>query len=447
MAFACLLVISPFYLLGLGLLGITPLGNRLWLVTSDSSETFRGLALLLSWGVIFNFGIFMFSPAITHSVLTGTVLSIAGYILNYRFAIELLKKSFTLSPPPIVFALMIIALGVQILLHPLQEWDARSIWFFHAKFFYFNGSAFSLVGWTNPNYGFSHPDYPVLVPALASQVATVVGNWNEYLPKASILLMLIPALLLLSSYFRKRWSFVFLILMQLFVTLKFIDNGLMDGLIALYASLALLELAIAPLSKFKSLLVVSFFALAVGLKNEGQLLVLSIGLAFLISSLRFQKFTLRMPRISIRELRIGLLTILLFVPQVLWMLHVKELGLKNDMNLGMSSVSIILNRLTDVHSWILIGSSMFVKSHLIFWLPIFWLITKAEQHFGRVLGSSRIFHLFFAIYSVGLIAVYLSTPYDLKWHLSTSTTRTTLPLLLAMSGAAYVRLRNIDQNL
>ena len=63
-------------------------------------------------------------------------------------------------------------------LQPLLAWDARSIWFFHGKAFYFD-NALSLDFLKNPAYLWSHPDYPVFIPLLAVYHATFLGAWNE----------------------------------------------------------------------------------------------------------------------------------------------------------------------------------------------------------------------------------------------------------------------------
>ena len=70
-------------------------------------------------------------------------------------------------------------LAASTLLVPLTAWDARTIWFLHAKMLYFTGGLIKEGGWTAPWWAFSHPDYPLLVPILAAQATSLAGFWNE----------------------------------------------------------------------------------------------------------------------------------------------------------------------------------------------------------------------------------------------------------------------------
>ena len=65
---------------------------------------------------------------------------------------------------------------------PTFEWDARSIWLFHAKRIFYDQSIFSI----GDNYAaFSHNEYSSLAPAFAASLAFLVGHWNEVFPKLS----------------------------------------------------------------------------------------------------------------------------------------------------------------------------------------------------------------------------------------------------------------------
>src|SRR6185295_10989627 len=67
---------------------------------------------------------------------------------------------------------------------PVFHWDSRSIWSFHAKLIYFEGSLARSGGWADPSISFwSHTDYPVLVPSLTAVLGWTLGVWNEYLMK------------------------------------------------------------------------------------------------------------------------------------------------------------------------------------------------------------------------------------------------------------------------
>src|SRR5262245_48515143 len=112
--------------------------------------------------------------------------------------------------------LLFVAYYFRILSEPLSVWDARSIWFFHAKMIWVHGGLSQHGGWNHASLAFSHPDYPKLVPALAAELAWLQGHWNEFGPKASLLVMLVPLLFWIFSFQAARASFVLLVLLFFF---------------------------------------------------------------------------------------------------------------------------------------------------------------------------------------------------------------------------------------
>jgi hypothetical protein len=131
-----------------------------------------------------------------------------------------------------------------ILFEPLQAWDARSIWFFGAKRIYFGGGLAGAGDWTLAAYAFSHADYPKLLPLLGAQFASAWGVWNEYIPKASLLVLLAPVIVgLLGLPRRIGLSLVFLLGVLLLSTKEYLWNGYADTYLCLYAVLSMLYFA------------------------------------------------------------------------------------------------------------------------------------------------------------------------------------------------------------
>jgi hypothetical protein len=88
--------------------------------------------------------------------------------------------------------------------------------------------------WSHGSLAFSHPDYPKLVPAIAAQLAFLKGYWNEFLPKASLIVMLVPLLLRIFSFQRPSLSFLLLPVLFFASFGAWLWNGYMDGYLALY---------------------------------------------------------------------------------------------------------------------------------------------------------------------------------------------------------------------
>ena len=124
-----------------------------------------------------------------------------------------------------MLALIVISLGI-----PTDSWDARSIWLFKAKEFFYDHSIISIKN----NYAeFSHNNYPSIAPAFAAGLSTLIGYWNEIYPKAGLTLMFIPPLIIISRFFDNNF-FLISISIILFIIGKFLVNGELDGLVALY---------------------------------------------------------------------------------------------------------------------------------------------------------------------------------------------------------------------
>jgi len=241
--FALVLVLSLVYLIGLGWLVVGPLLHRHWFKRQQSTLLVQEIPLSLLAGFIINFGILLIVQSLTLSLIIGGILSLTGLVLYgiYSFRYHIGKVTHPDSLEKWIAIVFMSALFIgPVLTQPLYDWDARSIWYFHAKMIYTAGSIGLSAGWRDLAVTFSHPDYPKLIPSLASQVMYIMGFWNEYLPKISLYLVFIPAFFWLVSFARKSISYLFLIIIMPFSLFPWLWNGYMDGMLGLYFCLSLL---------------------------------------------------------------------------------------------------------------------------------------------------------------------------------------------------------------
>ena len=143
----------------------------------------------------------------------------------------------------------------------------------------------SNTGWTHPSLQFSHPDYPKLIPAIAAQLAYLKGYWNEFLPKGSLLVMLVPLSLWVFSFRQKSATFILLVLMFFFsLGAAWLTNGYMDGYLAGYCGVALLSFGRYLSERRDTDLYSGVCALgiAASIKNEGLLFGLCLVAALLV---------------------------------------------------------------------------------------------------------------------------------------------------------------------
>ncbi len=319
-----------------------------------------------------------------------------------------------------VAVLMVIALG-----SPSDEWDPRSIWLFHAKRIFVDGSLYAMLD----GYAvFSHNDYPALLPLLSATAAKLVGHWNELFPKAVGTLLLLPALLLIARSLRAWWVAALFALVTLQIGGTYLVDGYMDALLAVYA-VASLATAARCLSRWNALswpdLVPYVLATAVLslIKNEGMVLAGVIAVAMIAAVLLRER---RAPWGLLVAFAVALL------PLLAWKLAVAGAHLTND--LAASDLKgQLLARLPEFSNSVLILKKL-LRGWALVPLLILLVLWKRSWRTPVVLGGM----LAGLAYAGVLYAVYLGTPHDLDWHLATSVKRTVLPVFLLLTYALLV---------
>ena len=315
---------------------------------------------------------------------------------------------------------------------PTFEWDARSIWLFHAKRIFYDQSLFSI----GDNYAaFSQNEYPSLAPAFASSLAFLVGHWNEVFPKLSFSLMFLPPLILTYAFLKDTQYLIFLSIV-FFTIGKFLFNGWADGLVAIYFGLSaflMYLLFFIDTNFFKNrllfyLLAFCFFISLTLIKNEGiALLFILFATTFIIKLYKGQlgKDISKLVFLSIS-----------FLPIILWKLlcYYKGIG---DYYINANILLNLLPRLDDLNNYKLISYFLFLNEKflvaLIFFLVSFWIkLDKELFSFILIVTVMYIFILFF---------IYLSTPFDFYWQLDSTATRVikSLSFLLAFFGLYNLR--------
>jgi hypothetical protein len=200
------------------------------------------LAAAWSYGLCLNYVLLLLLGQLSLSLVIG-----AGLAMVMGVAALWQHRDRLRGPSRLTFWVLatgiLVASLVVIVLDPLTDWDARSIWFFHAKMIFFSGGLTPATGLgLSIGYG-DHPEYPMLVPGLAAQIAQVVGFWNEYLPKFSLVLLLPVPILAVQGLRDTPRSMVIAIFGFAAIPGSYLSNGSMDGFLAIYAGAAALFLA------------------------------------------------------------------------------------------------------------------------------------------------------------------------------------------------------------
>ena len=362
-------------------------------------------------------------------------LNLPQLLVKINFSIFLLtvlifySKNFLENPFLKIFFLFIIFISLGT---PTFEWDARSIWLFHAKRIFYDQSIFSI----RDNYAaFSHNEYSSLAPAFASSLAFLVGHWNEVFPKLSFSLMFLPPLILTYAFLKDTQYLIFLSIV-FFTIGKFLFNGWTDGLVAIYFGLSaflMYLLFFIDTNFFKNkllfyLLAFCFFISLTLIKNEGiALLFILFATTFIIKLYKGQlgKDMSKLVFLSIS-----------FLPVIFWKFFCYSKGI-GDYYINTNILLNLLPRLDDLNNYKLISYFLFLNEKfliaLIFFLVSFWLkLDKELFSFIFIVTAMYIFILFF---------IYLSTPYNFYWQLDSTAARVirSLSFLLAFFGLYNLR--------
>lgn len=327
-------------------------------------------------------------------------------LLLVIFSIFLLIKIKNKNITIFFIAMLVASLGV-----PCWQWDAQTIWLFHAKRIFFDMNLYSQLD------GYDYccmNDYPNMVPSLSASIAKSFNIWNEIIPKlSSIFFILIPVIILTNKFKHNVTKTIFLI-MLLFFGKKFLINGYIDALLAINFVSLLVLLDRKDQNNSNIILAVITACLIVLMKNEGMLLYL-ISIIALLLSCKWQK-------------KLILLLIPFLIYFTTWKYQVGQTDIQNFMNIGFHSIDILISRLTSMEIFIILKSILLQLSpYVLLWLGV------AATIINRIsFDPFNILFLSFVGYFSALTLIYLVTPVDLTTHIGQSIDRITMPLQLIL---------------
>jgi len=433
------------------LFGLGWLASR-FLLPRNARSMVGELPLVLTYGLLASYTLVLCLQSLRLSLFVSGLLALLGLGLFVFWVLSQQDLGQYFHGQPVVWIVafvVLLAYALKILSDPLEAWDARSIWFFHAKMIYVEGALSRAAGWDLPTEAIFHFDYPKLVPVLAGQVAHLMGYWNEYLPKAALLLVLIAPVLWVSSFARRSFSFLLLICIFPFMLGSRLWDGYMDGYLAFYFAMALLLVG-RYLEEPRAVDLISgltCLAFAANLKNEGTLALVVGGVAIAATGfVAVKSGCLLLGQIA--EIRwpqwLSLLAAL--TPFALWSYYRVTWGLPDDLQVGsVEPLARLLQRSVDGSSIRLILSRTLSEV----WLPVVILAgSLAALRIARARLPLAALPALIAgvLYGLGIVVVYLMTPYDLTWHLTTSLDRTMLSVSSCFFVAIFWMIRRLERS-
>lgn len=325
------------------------------------------------------------------------------------------------------------AVPLVVLRTPIISWDGHSIWLLHARWF-FAGGDFARDQLANPAVGFSHADYPPLVPAAVGAVWRVRGAIDMHLGQVVVGLLNISVVGLLGlgvlrvARTRVAVSAVVGALVCLaaygFAGQETVNAGA-DLLAAASAAAALLYLVLLPPDRFLVGAGLLCVVVTGGTKNEG------LPMALIVLTL----FVLRRRR-ALRPLlpALALTGALLLV----WPVVSRAAGAHSDILAGLTgsegpkrTPAELAERLVTATRTVLTWCRVLLVAAGACTLAGLFTVRRARRALD--LGSTAASWVALAGTIGALVAAYAVGPYELSWHLSTSIARTTIaPRLLLL---------------
>jgi hypothetical protein len=323
------------------------------------------------------------------------------------------------------------------------DWDARSVFGFHAKRIFLDDNLYA--GFDKYMPGLMNA-YPLLPASLSATLAQIIGHWNEIYPKSTNILVLLPALFVQCSFLKNNKSILLWLMFILLFTARNLVSGLMDGLVAMYFvtnCLIIYNLFIeehlvygknsVEINKNKITLFFSgvFCGIILSLlKNEGFVIIILLLLSTFLFKIYLKK------KIRKREI---IFAILVLTPMFVWKLLATYNGVY-ALAIGFNSFDQIILRLSEINSYKLVFRYLLLNEKFIIALLIFFFCIYKNFQNNKLVYSFVITNAL--MYYITLYIVYLSTPYDLSWHLIGSSTRvmpTMVMILIFFSISTFMK--------
>jgi hypothetical protein len=325
-----------------------------------------------------------------------------------------------------ILILFIITLGT-----PTTAWDARSIWLLKAKLIFYDQTIIN-INLNSPN--FSNSNYPVVAPAFAATLVSIIGHWNEIFPKAAFTLMFIPPLILLNKFIYNNF-FLLAIVMILFFTGKYLINGELDGLLSVYfviSAIMFYKLEENNRSNIHTFVLIFLNIILTLLKVEGSILLISLVTGSIIIFFNNKKIFKN----------IILISTVSFIPVIIWNIFstyssLDGSSLNNSFTIdNLSSRVFFFKNYMIIFKYLLLNEKFLISLFILFFSLFFF---KNNKILFLVFYTSFIY-LFF------LFIIYLSSSLDLDWYLN-SASRVIKPIALFFSIFSIYNAHNQNKNI
>jgi hypothetical protein len=387
------------------------------------------------------------------AIILRTRLNELGQVLQHRINLRWSTLIFTLIF--IISAAYAIDIYIQHTLgEPHGAWDAWAIWNLRARYIFFGGQEWKNVFFVQNLW--SHPDYPLLLPSFIASFWTILNNSTKMVPALTAFSFYISTVaLFFSSLWKSRGINHALVGSTLFVSaIEFINvssDQYADVPLSFYflASCVLLYITETENDQNLLLYLLGFVAgLAVWDKNEGISFVISL----LFVKLLFILLASRKSQINAKSF-LQLIKIMggMLIPLIIVEIYKISFPFTNDL-IGGQSFTLIISKITDFGRYNQIFNALWGQfinfggwNYSLGMFPILFvyslIVGKSYLNQSENIAFTKLF-LILGITFLQYMCIYLITPYDLAWHLSTSVNRLVVQLFPSFLFVLFVSLND-----
>jgi len=326
---------------------------------------------------------------------------------------------------------------VRISIEPHGEWDAWAIWNLRARALWRGAPDWPAI--FSPELGWSHPDYPLMLPISIARLWAYAGRESLAAPAliAAIFLAATAATVAVSIGEQRGWTAGFLSGAMLIAPRSYVFDATCqcaDIPLGFFVMVAIACVTIAIRRELEHRWQWLVCGLAAGLaawtKNEGQLALLVVGLVVVVAAFR-------------RPRRIVLFLAGASIPAAALVLFKLRLATSTNYLFEPQSIAGVWGRLADLTRWSFVVNS-------VFWTGLGWgqvpmgalailggvvTLTACDVRTGIRPGLVALGLL--AVVMTGYITAFVMTPLPLEWQIRTSLARLLSQLWPALVWALF----------
>ena len=348
------------------------------------------------------------------------------------FQLSFNRKYFlSLFSLAVILSMFLIVLGDSLFM-PVYNGDAYAIWVLKAKVLFYEG--FGSNYFHNPNLGYSHLDYPLLIPMLISGVYSILGSADDSYGKIIYpFIYLLFVGLVFSAARRKLDLERSLLLTALFASIpalvRWSGTGTADMALTFFYAGSIFHLIIFLERKntYDLLLSAFYSCLCILTKNEG----LPLALINIFTFIAFYSF----PNKDIKRLFTYISVML--IPCIPWFIFSQDIPKIHENSLAIINLTDFVKNIMRLKIIIpeLLKEYFNIQSWGIFWILTAVLSLACWKHLKNKTVS--MLSLLFILHTSLYVFIYLVYPSSLKWILSTTLERlilhTTPAILLILT--------------